>query len=151
MKPCLIQKLINAMMHRSAMALIRAGLKWFVMPAPCSKKSGSRVDCTTHASGIFNTRHVTGSKDRNSGAAVLSRAHIVLTAIQDAGRRCSRPFDTVEVCGSLRQTQAYHNLYFEQLTWRRGPPEHVEIRVRRSFSGTENGSGFLPLCRRDGS
>src|SRR6266478_7198226 len=34
------------------------------------------------------------------------------------------------------------NQYAEQLRERRGPPKHAEIRVRRSFNGTESGTEF---------
>src|SRR6266404_2388358 len=35
--------------------------------------------------------------------------------------------------------------YAEQLRERRGPPKHAEIRVRRSFNGTESGTEFLAV------
>jgi hypothetical protein len=42
---------------------------------------------------------------KDSFLAVSSRTSAVPDAIQAVGSTCSRPFDTVEVCGSLRQTQ----------------------------------------------
>jgi hypothetical protein len=33
-----------------------------------------------------------------------------------------------------------------QLRERRGPPKHAEIRVRRSFNGTESGTEFPGRC-----
>src|SRR6266478_4352064 len=38
------------------------------------------------------------------------------------------------------------NQYAEQLRERRGPPKHAEIRVRRSFNGTESGTEFPGRC-----
>src|SRR5580704_8759919 len=38
--------------------------------------------------------------------------------------------------------------YFEQLTRRRRPPKYVEMHIRRSFNGTESGTGFLRRCFR---
>src|SRR5258705_774122 len=36
--------------------------------------------------------------------------------------------------------------YAEQLRERRGPPKHAEVRVRRSFNGTESGTEFPGRC-----
>ena len=77
------------------------------MPAPCSKKSGSQVDCTTQTRGILSTRQLTGidGYDPVTVATGLSRLRTatsfstrwIISASVKAGANFS-PRSTLAIC-----------------------------------------------------